>query len=95
MKDINNKLVRAVGTPIERFKEDGLRAFKACRLASQLNFEIERDTFEAIKDSIPIAKQVSMERIRDEFMKLLLNSSKPSKGIYLMRQTGLLNIFLP
>ena len=93
--DINMKLIRAVGTPIERFKEDGLRAFKACRLASQLDFEIEGETFNAIKQSLPIAKQVSMERIRDEFMKLLLNSPKPSKGIELMRQTGLLNIFLP
>ena len=93
--DINLKLIRAVGTPIERFKEDGLRAFKACRMASQLGFEIEEETFNAIKESLPVAKQVSMERIRDEFMKLLLNSPKPSKGIDLMRQTGLLNIFLP
>lgn len=95
MKDIELKLIHAVGTPIERFKEDGLRAYKACRLASQLDFEIEKDTFDAIKESIPIAKQVSMERIRDEFMKLLLNSPKPSKGIDLMRECGLLQIFLP
>lgn len=95
MEDIKSKLIRAVGTPIERFKEDGLRAFKACRLASQLEFEIEKETFESIKESIPIAKQVSMERIRDEFMKLLLNSPKPSKGIDLMRECGLLQIFLP
>ena len=93
--DINMKLIRAVGTPIERFKEDGLRAFKACRLASQLDFEIEEETFSAIKESLPVAKQVSMERVRDEFMKLLLNSPKPSKGIELMRVSGLLNIFLP
>jgi tRNA nucleotidyltransferase (CCA-adding enzyme) len=95
ISDINLKVVRAVGTPLERFKEDGLRAFKACRLASQLDFEIEEDTFNAIKESIPVAKQVSMERIRDEFMKMLLNSSKPSKGIELMRQVGLLSIFMP
>ena len=94
MTDINMKVIRAVGTPIERFKEDGLRAFKACRLASQLDFEIEKDTFEAIKECIPVAKQVSMERVRDEFMKMLLNSPKPSKGIELMRESGLLNIFL-
>ncbi len=93
--DINLKLIRAVGTPLERFKEDGLRAFKACRLASQLDFEIEEETLLAIKEALPVAKQVSMERIRDEFMKLLLNSSKPSKGIELLRVTGLLNIFLP
>ena len=95
ISDINMKLIRAVGSPLERFKEDGLRAFKACRMASQLGFEIEEETFNAIKESLPVAKQVSMERIRDEFMKLLLNSPKPSKGIELMRQTGLLSIFLP
>jgi poly(A) polymerase/tRNA nucleotidyltransferase (CCA-adding enzyme) len=95
MTDINMKVIRAVGTPLERFKEDGLRAFKACRLASQLDFEIEEGTFEAIKECIPVAKQVSVERIRDEFMKMLLNSPKPSKGIELMRDAGLLNIFLP
>ena len=95
LEDIKNKLVRAVGTPLERFKEDGLRGFKACRLAAQLDFEIDSETFNAIKESIPVASQVSMERIRDEFMKMLLNSSKPSVGIELMRQTGLLNIFMP
>jgi len=95
VKDIENKLVAAVGTPIERFKEDGLRAFKACRMASQLGFDVEEETFEAIKKSIPIASQISMERIRDEFMKMLLNSPKPSVGIELMRQAGLLNIFMP
>ena len=95
IKDIKNKLVKAVGIPIERFKEDGLRAFKACRMAAQLGFEIEKETLEAIKKSIPIASQISMERIRDEFMKMLLNSPKPSIGIELMRQTGLLAIFMP
>jgi len=94
-KDIEKKLVRAVGTPIERFKEDGLRAFKACRMAAQLGFDIEKETFKAIKKSIPIASQISMERIRDEFMKMLINSPKPSVGIELMRQTGLLAIFMP
>ena len=93
--DIEEKVVRAVGTPLERFKEDGLRAFKACRVASTLGFDIEKETFDAIKESIPIASKVSMERIRDEFMKMLLDSPKPSVGIDLMRQTGLLNIFMP
>lgn len=95
VKDIESKFIRAVGTPIERFKEDGLRTFKACRLASQLQFQLERETLEAIKEAVPVAKQVSMERIRDEFMKTLLASPKPSAGIELMRQTGLLQIFLP
>lgn len=95
IKDIELKKIRAVGTPIERFKEDGLRAFKACRLAAQLDFDIDEETFKAIKESIPVAAQVSMERVRDEFMKMLLKSSKPSVGIDLMRQAGLLALFMP
>jgi poly(A) polymerase/tRNA nucleotidyltransferase (CCA-adding enzyme) len=95
VKDIEKKVVRAVGTPLERFKEDGLRAFKACRMAAQLGFDIEEETFEAIKESVPVAAQVSMERIRDEFMKMLINSPQPSIGIELMRKTGLLSLFMP
>ncbi|HRY22202.1 MAG TPA: HD domain-containing protein [Candidatus Dojkabacteria bacterium] len=95
VKDIEKKVVRAVGTPLERFKEDGLRAFKACRMAAQLGFDIEEETFKAIKESIPVAAQVSMERIRDEFMKMLINSPKPSVGIELMRESGLLSLFMP
>ncbi len=95
IKDIELKKIRAVGTPLERFKEDGLRAFKACRLASQIGFEIDEETFKAIVECVPVAAQVSMERIRDEFMKTLLKSSKPSVGIDLMRQAGLLQLFMP
>jgi len=94
-KDLDMKLVRAVGTPIERFKEDGLRAYKACRMAAQLQFQIEKDTLEAIKKALPVAELVSMERVRDEFMKMLLKSPQPSIGIDLMRKTGLLAIFMP
>lgn len=93
--DIKRGVVKAVGTPLERFKEDGLRAFKACRLAAQFGFQIDENTLEGIKDSIPVASQISMERIRDEFMKMLLNSPKPSVGIDLMRECGLLSIFMP
>ncbi|MBI2356605.1 HD domain-containing protein [Candidatus Dojkabacteria bacterium] len=95
LQDLGLKVVRAVGTPIERFKEDGLRAYKACRMASQLDFDIETDTFEAIRNALPVAAQISMERVRDEFMKMLIHSSKPSIGIELMRKTGLLELFLP
>ncbi len=95
IRDLELRVVRAVGTPLERFKEDGLRAFKACRMASQLQFEMEKETFDAIKEALPIARMVSMERIRDEFVKMLMHSPKPSVGIDLMRRTGLLEIFLP
>lgn len=95
LRDLGLRVVRAVGTPLERFKEDGLRAFKACRLASELNFDMEQETFEAIRLCLPVAKQVSMERVRDEFCKMLYNSAKPSRGIDMMRQTGLLELFMP
>lgn len=93
--DLGLKVVRAVGTPLERFKEDGLRAFKACRMAAQLQFDIEDETFQAITQSLPVAAMVSMERIRDEFNKMLKHSPKPSIGIDLMQRTGLLDIFMP
>ncbi len=94
-KDMSKKLVRAVGDPVERFKEDGLRPFRACRLAAQLDFEIESETKKAITETLSIAAQVSAERIRDEFKKMLKNAEKPSKGIELMRETGLLKLFMP
>lgn len=93
--DLENKLIKAVGDPEERFGEDGLRAYRACRLAAVLNFEIEEKTFSAITKSLHIAKKVSMERVRDELMKLLNYSSKPSVGIELFRKTGLLELFIP
>jgi tRNA nucleotidyltransferase (CCA-adding enzyme) len=95
VKDLELKLIRAVGTPIERFKEDGLRGYRACRLASQLQFEIEPETLKAISEAVTISKLVSMERVRDEFMKLLMHSAKPSIGLELLRKTGLLELFLP
>lgn len=95
IEDIKKKVVRAVGTPLERFKEDGLRSFKAARMASQLGFEVEPETLEGMKNSIAVAKAVSMERVRDEFMKMLLNSPKPSVGIEIMREAGLLQLFIP
>ena len=72
-----------------------MRSFKACRMAAQFGFTIEEQTLEAIKESRAVAENISMERIRDEFMKMLLNSPKPSVGIELMRETGLLQIFMP
>lgn len=94
-KDLWRKRVCAVGDPIERFTEDGLRAFKACRMAAQLDFELDPGTFSAIQKTLPIARKISMERIRDEFMKMVKNSAKPSVGVELMRTSGLLEIFMP
>jgi poly(A) polymerase/tRNA nucleotidyltransferase (CCA-adding enzyme) len=93
-QDIRNELIRTIGNPLDRFSEDGLRPFRACRLASQLSFTIEEKTFKAIVPCLDKAAQVSAERIRDEFIKII-ESPKPSIGIELMRKSGLLELILP
>lgn len=93
--DLGIKVIRAVGDPVQRFSEDGLRAYRACRLASQLQFSIEDETFKAIASCLSVAKLLSMERVRDEFIKTLMHSPKPSVGLEYMRKSGLMEIFLP
>jgi len=94
-EDLKDQVIRTVGDPLARFTEHGLRPFRACRFASQLGFGIEEQTFSAITKCLNVSKMVSAERIRDEFMKLLLKSPKPSVGLELLRTSGLLEIFLP
>ncbi|MEI7603400.1 MAG: HD domain-containing protein [bacterium] len=93
--DLEQKIIRAVGNPIDRFSEDGLRAFRACRFASTLQYEIDKNTFDAIKETLTVSKMVSVERIQSEFTRLLIESPKPSYGIELLRESGLLSLFLP
>jgi tRNA nucleotidyltransferase (CCA-adding enzyme) len=95
LKDLENKLIKAVNDPIERFSEDGLRAVRACRLASQLDFEIDNKTFEAIKQTLHVTKIVSIERFKEEFVKILNKSPKPSKGLMLLKESGILELFIP
>lgn len=94
-RDIDRKIIRAVGTAEHRFKEDGLRSYKAARLASVLGFNIESQTQDAIRNTLSVAAQVSKERIRDEFIKIIYDSPKPSLGIEQLRKLGLLALFLP
>jgi tRNA nucleotidyltransferase (CCA-adding enzyme) len=92
--DITRTLVRAVGDPILRFTEDGLRPMRAVRQATQLGFSLDSVTHAAIPKTLDSFRKVSAERIRDELRKLLL-SPVPSTGIELMRVTGLLTEVLP
>lgn len=92
--DIKNKIIRTCGNPDERFNEDGLRPIRAIRFASQLNFDIEEKTLEAIPKAINRTAQISIERFHDEFIKLL-KSEKPSVGLKLLENTGLLKLFIP
>ena len=93
-KDIKDKIIRTVGNPKERFSEDGLRPVRAIRFASQLNFDIEIKTFEAISISLETVKKVAIERFQEEFKKIM-KSPLPSKGLFLLEKTGLMEIFLP
>ena len=93
-KDLKAKLIRAVGNPVERFREDGLRPIRACRFAAKLNFKIEKKTLDAIPKCLSTAKKVSPERVHDELMRML-EADKPSIGIDLMRKSGLLSIYIP
>lgn len=95
LADLEAKTIRAVGNAEERFREDGLRAYRACRLAANLGFTIEPETFAAIGQTLEVSKQVSLERVRDELLKLLYKSPQPSQGFLLLRDSGLLELFLP
>ncbi len=93
-EDLENKFIRAVGDANERFNEDALRMLRAVRFSSELDFEIERGTFEAIRKNSKLLEFVSQERIRDELEKIIL-SDKPSEGIELLRESGLLKYIIP
>jgi len=93
-KDLKAKLIRAVGNPVERFREDGLRPIRACRFAAKLGFKIEDKTLKAIPKCLSVAKKVSPERVHDELMRML-EADKPSIGLDLMRKSGLLHIYIP
>lgn len=92
--DLARRTVRAVGDPEQRFREDGLRPLRAVRQATQLGFAIDPPTQAAIPRTLAVFRKVSAERVRDELLKLLA-SPKPSRGIELLRETGLLGEILP
>ncbi|MDO5725027.1 MAG: HD domain-containing protein [Tissierellia bacterium] len=92
--DIENEIIRAVGDPKKRFKEDYLRILRGIRFKSKLNFTIEENTLIAMKDLAHGLKYISAERIQSEFNKIML-SEIPSRGIYLMEEIGALEIIMP
>ena len=92
--DIKDKLIRTVGVATDRFNEDALRLIRTIRLAVELDFHIETTTFLAIKNLSSSIKDVSYERIRDEFEKIIM-SSNPKIGLELLHESGLLKQFIP
>ena len=93
MKDHNHHLIRCVGDPRERFSEDALRILRAVRFSAQLNFPIEPDTAEAIKELAPTLEKISAERIQAELVKLLV-SPHPER-IRDAYELGITKVILP
>lgn len=93
-EDVKDRVIRAVGNPSDRFREDALRMLRAVRFSTQLDFVISYDTMNAIVDNSALLKNISMERIRDEFTKII-ESKKPEQGIILLQKLGLLKYIIP
>jgi tRNA nucleotidyltransferase (CCA-adding enzyme) len=94
LADLEAGVIRAVGDPAARFGEDGLRTMRAVRFAATLELMLEPATRDAIRGALPVFRKVSAERVRDELMKML-GAPRPSVGLRLMRDTGLLDEVLP
>jgi len=94
LKDIKSKTLRTVGSPDDRFFEDALRMLRAVRFSCQLNFSVAHETMESILKNSDLIKKISVERIRDEFTKIIM-SSAPTSGIILLQKFGLLKYIIP
>jgi tRNA nucleotidyltransferase (CCA-adding enzyme) len=94
VKDIKDNIVRAVGDPNERFAEDALRILRAIRISAELGFNIEEKTREAMVTHVSQLAKISKERIRDEFIRILL-SPKPMKALVQAQSMGVLKYMAP
>jgi poly(A) polymerase len=92
--DLQSKLIKTPGKPEDSFSDDPLRMMRAARFMSQLNFTIDPAVITAIKNMSTRLEIISAERIRDEFIKIIM-SDNPRLGITLLVETGLADIFLP
>lgn len=93
-KDLQVKLIRSVGNPDERFKEDALRLMRAVRLATELEFLVEEKTRKAIESDAQLLAEIANERIRDELLRILA-ARCAADGVLLLQYTGLLTFILP
>lgn len=92
--DIKDRIIRAVGDPNARFQEDALRLTRAIRFVAQLDFDLDSVTRESIEKNARLLENISRERVRDEFIKLIM-SDFPMRGLVLMKETGLLEYVVP
>jgi poly(A) polymerase len=92
--DLQNKVIKTPGKPSDSFTDDPLRMMRAARFMSQLNFTIDESVLVAIKEMAHRLSIISSERVRDEFIKIIM-SDNPRLGITLLVECGLADIFLP
>jgi tRNA nucleotidyltransferase (CCA-adding enzyme) len=93
-KDLAARLLRAVGDPKERFSEDGLRVLRAARFVATLDMELDPATESAIEPTLDTFRKVSLERVRDEWVKTM-KARAPSRAFDVMRRTGILGVTCP
>ena len=94
-RDLDGKLIRAVGDPRARMREDRLRALRAIRFAARFGFDIERDTWDAIVESAPELSRLSAERVKQEIEKTMDQVRLPSKAFAMWRDTGAFGTLIP
>ncbi len=93
-KDLKKKVLKAVGDPNQRFKEDALRLLRAIRIATELEFKIEKNTWEKIIEDALLLEHISKERVQAELLRILKNENAYD-GIMLLYKSGLLKYILP
>lgn len=94
IENIKDKVIRTVGKPEDRFREDGLRILRAVRFQTELGFVVSPETEKAIIENANLLQNISKERIRDEFTKILM-SEKPMDGLLMLRKLGLMKYVIP
>lgn len=93
ISDINNRIIRCVGTPQDRFNEDALRILRAVRFSATLDFKIEEETYKAVKELAGNLEKISKERIQAELEKLLM--SKHPDRVITLYDTGIAKVIFP
>jgi tRNA nucleotidyltransferase (CCA-adding enzyme) len=86
--DIERRIIRGVGDPARRFQEDALRMLRCVRFAAQLGFDVDRETYEALKANAALIQKISAERIREELIKLL--AGRYTSKLALLTESGLI-----
>lgn len=92
--DLEQKIIRAIGNPVDRFQEDALRLMRAIRFATKLDFEIEPNTWKAICENAHLLEHIAVERIQAEFNQILLHKDR-ARGLDLMVKSGLIRYCIP